>query len=185
MSKVIYITLNNSGSDPGPYNLFLIDGSGNSTAWPSNPITKTILTAGYQMIVPDLIVKVKVRSISGKCDDFYKDLTIPLVDITTSTTSTTSTSSTTTSSTSTTTSTSTSTTSTTSTTTTTTSACVNMRWSLSSTATDPSATVTFTLCNGDEDNITVLRGGLSVIKCIQRGQWDSDIPVTPITLGDC
>lgn len=62
MSKAILITLNNSGNDLGPYDLFLVDGLGNETAWVSNPITKAVLIAGYQMIVPDNIVKVKIQS---------------------------------------------------------------------------------------------------------------------------
>jgi hypothetical protein len=74
MSKTIFITLNNSGGDPGPYTLTLIDGVGNETLWPSNPITKAQLTAGYQMIVPDLIVKVKVQS--ETCTT-YVELIIP------------------------------------------------------------------------------------------------------------
>ena len=74
MSKTIFITLNNSGGDPGPYNLTLIDGVGNETAWPSNPVTKAVLIAGYQMVVPDLIVKVKVQS---KTCTTYIELIIP------------------------------------------------------------------------------------------------------------
>jgi hypothetical protein len=74
MSKTILITLNNSGSDPGPYDLTLIDGSGNETPWPSNPIGKPFLEAGYQMVVPDLITKVKVQS---KTCTTYIELTIP------------------------------------------------------------------------------------------------------------
>jgi hypothetical protein len=74
MSKTILITLNNSGNDPGPYDLTLIDGSNNETPWPSNPVTKAQLTAGYQMVVPDLIVKVKVQS---KTCTTYIELTIP------------------------------------------------------------------------------------------------------------
>lgn len=74
MSKTIFITLNNSGNDPGPYTLTLIDGVGNQTAWSSNPVTKAQLTAGYQMIVPDLIVKVKVQS---KTCTSYVELIIP------------------------------------------------------------------------------------------------------------
>jgi len=57
MSKPILITINNSGNDPGPYDLTLIDGSGNETPWSGNPVTKAQLIAGYQMIVPDAIVK--------------------------------------------------------------------------------------------------------------------------------
>jgi len=74
MSKTILITLNNSGNDPGPYDLTLIDGSNNETPWPSNPVTKAQLIAGYQMLVPDLIVKVKVKS--KTCTTFVQ-LTIP------------------------------------------------------------------------------------------------------------
>lgn len=74
MSKTILITLNNSGNDPGPYDLTLIDGGGNETAWSSNPISKPFLTSGYQMIVPDIIVKVKVQS--KTCTTFI-ELTIP------------------------------------------------------------------------------------------------------------
>jgi hypothetical protein len=74
MSKTILVTLNNSGNDPGPYNLTLIDGAGNQTVWPSNPVTKAQLIAGYQMIVPNLIVKVKVQS---KTCTTYVELTIP------------------------------------------------------------------------------------------------------------
>jgi hypothetical protein len=74
MSKTILITLNNSGSDPGPYDLTLIDGSGNETPWPSNPVGKNFLEAGYQMVVPDLITKVKVQS---KTCTTYIQLTIP------------------------------------------------------------------------------------------------------------
>ena len=74
MSKTILITLNNSGGDPGPYDLTLIDGSNNETPWPSNPVTKAQLIAGYQMVVPDLIVKVKVQS---KTCTTYIELTIP------------------------------------------------------------------------------------------------------------
>jgi len=74
MSKTVLITLNNSGNDPGPYDLTLIDGVGNETPWPSNPVTKAQLIAGYQMTVPDLIVKVKVKS--KTCTTFVQ-LTIP------------------------------------------------------------------------------------------------------------
>ena len=74
MSKTILITLNNSGGDPGPYTLTLIDGAGNQTPWPSNPVTKAQLVAGYQMIVSDLIVKVKVQS---RTCTTYVELTIP------------------------------------------------------------------------------------------------------------
>ena len=74
MLKTIFITLNNSGSDPGPYDLTLIDGMGNETPWPSNPVTKAVLIAGYQMVVPTLIVKVKVQS---KSCTTYIELTIP------------------------------------------------------------------------------------------------------------
>jgi hypothetical protein len=74
MSKTILITLNNSGNDPGPYTLTLIDGLGNETVWPNNPVTKAQLIAGYQMVVPDLIVKVKVQS--QTCTT-YIELTIP------------------------------------------------------------------------------------------------------------
>ena len=74
MSKTIFITLNNSGDDPGPYTLTLIDGLGNETPWSSNPVTKAQLTAGYQMIVPDIIVKVKVQS---KTCTTYVELIIP------------------------------------------------------------------------------------------------------------
>lgn len=74
MSKNILITLNNSGNDLGPYDLTLIDGVGNETLWPNNPVTKAQLTTGYQMTVPDLIVKVKVKS--KTCTTFIQ-LTIP------------------------------------------------------------------------------------------------------------
>jgi hypothetical protein len=74
MSKPILITINNSGNDPGPYDLTLIDGSGNETPWSGNPVTKAQLIAGYQMIVPDAIVKVKVKS---KTCTTYVQLTIP------------------------------------------------------------------------------------------------------------
>lgn len=74
MPKTILITLNNSGNDPGPYDLTLIDGANNQTLWPNNPVTKAQLIAGYQMVVPDLIVKVKVQS--KTCTTFVQ-LTIP------------------------------------------------------------------------------------------------------------
>jgi hypothetical protein len=61
MSKTILITINNSGNDPGPYDLTLIDGLGNETIWSGNPVTKAQLTSGYIMTVPDNIVKVKVQ----------------------------------------------------------------------------------------------------------------------------
>jgi hypothetical protein len=74
MSKTIFITLNNSGSDLGPYDLTLINGVGGETAWSANPVTKAVLTAGYQMTVPDNIVKVKVKS---KTCTTYVELIIP------------------------------------------------------------------------------------------------------------
>lgn len=74
MSKTILITINNSGNDPGPYDLTLIDGLGNETPWSGNPVTKAQLTSGYTMTVPDNIVKVKVQSTG--CT-IYSELTIP------------------------------------------------------------------------------------------------------------
>jgi len=74
MSKTILITINNSGNDPGPYDLTLIDGLGNETIWSGNPVTKAQLTSGYIMTVPDNIVKVKVQS---KGCTIYSELTIP------------------------------------------------------------------------------------------------------------
>jgi hypothetical protein len=74
MPKTVFITLNNSGTDLGPYDLTLVDGSNNETPWSSNPVTKAQLTAGYQMVVPDIIVKVKVKS---KTCTTYVLLTIP------------------------------------------------------------------------------------------------------------
>lgn len=74
MPKTILITINNSGGDIGPYDLTLIDGLNNETSWSSNPVSKAQLLAGYQMTVPDNIVKVKVQS--ENCTTFV-ELTIP------------------------------------------------------------------------------------------------------------
>lgn len=74
MPKAVYIKINDSGGDIGPYDLTLIDGSNNETPWSGNPVPKTSLIAGYQMIVPDAIVKVKVQS--KTCTSFVL-LTIP------------------------------------------------------------------------------------------------------------
>ncbi len=74
MPKTIVITLNNSGNDPGPYTLSLIDSLNVTTPWSGNPVTKAQVTAGYQMTVPDNIVKVKVQS--QTCTTFV-ELTIP------------------------------------------------------------------------------------------------------------
>jgi hypothetical protein len=92
MSKTIFITLNNSGNDPGPYIITLYTALGVATIWGTSP-TKAQLTAGYQMIIPDNIVTVRVKSIT--CTS-YTTLTVPIVPATTTTTSTTTTTTTTT-----------------------------------------------------------------------------------------
>lgn len=74
MPKAVYIKINDSGGDIGPYDLTLIDGSNNETPWSGNPVTKIQLLNGYQLIVNDSIVKVQVKS--KTCTSFVL-LTIP------------------------------------------------------------------------------------------------------------
>ena len=77
MSKTIFITLNNSGNDPGPYSIILLDAFNNIVPGGTTGITKTILQNGYQLIVPINVTKVRVQSTSGSCDDLYTDTIIP------------------------------------------------------------------------------------------------------------
>jgi hypothetical protein len=77
MSKTILITLNNSGNDPGPYNIILLDAFNNVVPGGVTSITKTILQNGYQLSVPINVTKVRVQSTSGNCDDLYTDIIIP------------------------------------------------------------------------------------------------------------
>lgn len=76
MPKTIQLTLNNSGSDPGPYNIFLIDNTGTTTQW-STVVTKQQLISGYTLSVPDNIIKVNVKSKSANNCNGSADLTIP------------------------------------------------------------------------------------------------------------
>jgi hypothetical protein len=78
MAKTVKIKITNSGSDPGPYNLFFIDSGNNSTAGPTN-ITKQILTsaAGYTLTAPTSAIKVRIQSINIGCSTYHLDLNIP------------------------------------------------------------------------------------------------------------
>lgn len=77
MSKTIFITLNNSGNDLGPYNIILLDAFDNVVPGGVTNITKTILENGYQLNVPINVTKVRVQSTSGSCDDLHTDTIIP------------------------------------------------------------------------------------------------------------
>jgi len=78
MAKTVKIRITNSGTDPGPYNIFFIDSGSNSTAGPTN-ITKQTLTAtaGYILSAPTSAVKVRIQSVNAGCSTYYLDLNIP------------------------------------------------------------------------------------------------------------
>jgi len=76
MSQLITITLTTVGNDPGPYNIFYIDGSSNITNGPTN-VSQANLLSGYNVVAPDTAVKIRVQSITSTCKDYYLELTIP------------------------------------------------------------------------------------------------------------
>ena len=77
MSRIAHITLTNTGPDPGPYNIYAIDGAGNATLAASN-ISKTILTTvGYDILVDNTIETIEVFSINPNCEDDFLELQVP------------------------------------------------------------------------------------------------------------
>lgn len=64
------ITLNDSGGDPGPYNLILLDQFDNVVPGGGTGITKSNLTSGYQLTIPFNVVRIKVESTSAICNGF-------------------------------------------------------------------------------------------------------------------
>ena len=77
MSRIAHITLTSVGSDPGPYNIFAIDGAGDATLAASN-ISQTILTTvGYDILVDDDIEYIEVYSINTNCEYAFLELPVP------------------------------------------------------------------------------------------------------------
>lgn len=76
MSQNIQINITSTGTDLGPYNLFFVDSFGAVTAGPTS-ISKQVLTNGYQIVVDDNIVTVRIKSVNAQCANFPLDIAIP------------------------------------------------------------------------------------------------------------
>jgi hypothetical protein len=76
MSQNIQINITSTGADLGPYNLFFVDSFGAVTAGPTS-ISKQVLTNGYQIVVDDNIVTVRIKSVNAQCANFPLDIAIP------------------------------------------------------------------------------------------------------------
>ena len=76
MSLYITITLTLVGTDPGPYNIFYIDGSSNITPGPTN-VGQSFLLGGYNVVAPDGTVTIRVQSVNVTCQPYYLDLNLP------------------------------------------------------------------------------------------------------------
>lgn len=76
MSLYITITLTLVGTDPGPYNIFYIDGSSNITPGPTN-ISQASLLSGYDAVVPNNTETIRVQSVNPTCQPYYLDLNVP------------------------------------------------------------------------------------------------------------
>jgi hypothetical protein len=75
--RIAKIKLTNTGPDPGPYNIYAIDGAGNATLAASN-IPKSILTTvGYDILIDNTIETIEVFSINPSCEDFFLELQVP------------------------------------------------------------------------------------------------------------
>lgn len=99
MSIFATITLTNVGNDPGPYNIYYINGSSVITPGPTN-VSQSALLAGYNVVAPNGTITVRVKSVTGICQSYYLDLqlftttsttTLPVTTTTTIPTSTTTT----------------------------------------------------------------------------------------------
>lgn len=76
MSLYLTITLTLVGTDQGPYNIYYIDGSSTITPGPTN-VGQSFLLAGYNAIIPDGTVTVRVQSVNSTCEPYYLDLNVP------------------------------------------------------------------------------------------------------------
>ena len=75
--KTILLTLNNTGGDQGPFEIFTIDDQGNETLIPGI-FTYDQLTESTTFEVESNIVSIKVRSIRSVCSDYYDTVDIPV-----------------------------------------------------------------------------------------------------------
>lgn len=75
--KTLLLTLNNTGGDQGPFELFTIDDLNVVTPIPGI-FTYTQLTQSYQIEVENNIVGIRIQSITEKCGDYYIDIEIPV-----------------------------------------------------------------------------------------------------------
>lgn len=79
MPLFITITLTTVGNDPGPYNIFYIDGFSNVTSGPTN-VSQSALLSGYNVVVPSGTLTIRVQSVNTLCQQYYLDLDIPCGD---------------------------------------------------------------------------------------------------------
>jgi hypothetical protein len=77
MLRTAHITLTNVGTDPGPYNIYVIDTTGVTTLVATGISQSTLLTVGYDVIVASNIITVRVESLNPNCSDVVLNLTVP------------------------------------------------------------------------------------------------------------
>jgi hypothetical protein len=76
-TRIAHITLTNTGPDPGPYNIYAIDGAGNATLAASNVPKSILTTVGYDITVDNTIETIEVFSINPDCEDGFLELQVP------------------------------------------------------------------------------------------------------------
>lgn len=77
MPRIAHITLTTVGSDPGPYNIYAIDGIGNATLAASNISQSILTTVGYDIVINDNIETIEVFSVNPSCEDYFLELFVP------------------------------------------------------------------------------------------------------------
>lgn len=77
MLRNAHISLTSVGSDPGPYNIFIVDNLNNSTLVASNVPQSVLLTTGYDIIVADNITIIEIISVNPACENSSLELDVP------------------------------------------------------------------------------------------------------------
>jgi hypothetical protein len=80
MAKLINILMTISGTDLGPYDVFYLNALGVVIGnGPTNvPKSSFLPPGGYTISVPNDVVKVRLKSKSQLCNDYYVDKTVPV-----------------------------------------------------------------------------------------------------------
>lgn len=80
MLRTAHITLTTVGTDPGPYNIYVISNTGTVTLVATNISQSILLTVGYDVIVADDIITIEVESANPSCKENFLELFVPPVN---------------------------------------------------------------------------------------------------------